>query len=326
MALGAMYAGLQHLWAVERDTYACLTYEANIGRRSGCRLLMGDVLDLDPCSLAPVDVLAFGFPCNDFSQVGESRGLMGKHGQLWRVGIDCLDRLQPAAFVAENVKGILTANVGTAHRQILAAMEEAGYRVHAQLYKLEEYGVPQMRHRVLYVGIRNDLGFTFTPPQPTHKAEEDQVRACEAIECIPALAANHELVMATGKVLERLRCIPAGGNAYSPDVPEHLRIKAKAQISTIYRRLKPDRPAYTVTAAGGGGTSLYHWEEHRPLTNRERARLQTFPDWFTFAGSYADVRRQIGMAVPPMFAAIIFSELVRQLDAHSAAHCATMKA
>ena len=95
-------------------------------------------------------------------------------------------------------------------------------------------------------------------------------------------------------------------------MPEHLRLKVNgAKISQIYKRLDSSKPAYTVTGSGGGGTHMYHWEENRALTNRERARLQTFPDTFAFSGSKESVRRQIGMAVPPKGAQIIFEAILK---------------
>lgn len=84
-----------------------------------------------------------------------------------------------------------------------------------------------------------------------------------------------------------------------------------ATISQIYKRLDPDRPAYTVTAGGGGGTAMYHYADDRALTNRERARLQTFPDWFKFLGNRTQVRSQIGMAVPPLGAKLIFDAVLQ---------------
>jgi len=84
-----------------------------------------------------------------------------------------------------------------------------------------------------------------------------------------------------------------------------------ARISQIYKRLDPNKPSYTVTGSGGGGTHIYHWEENRALTNRERARLQTFPDTFVFNGSKEQVRKQIGMAVPCAGAKIIFEAILK---------------
>lgn len=83
------------------------------------------------------------------------------------------------------------------------------------------------------------------------------------------------------------------------------------KISQIYKRLDPDKPSYTITGSGGGGTHVYHWSENRALTNRERARLQTFPDDFVFEGSKESVRKQIGMAVPAQGAKIIFEAVLK---------------
>ena len=83
------------------------------------------------------------------------------------------------------------------------------------------------------------------------------------------------------------------------------------KTSQIYKRLDPDKPAYTVTGSGGGGTHIYHWEENRALTNRERARLQTFTDDFVFEGNKESVRKQIGMAVPCKGAKIIFEAILK---------------
>ena len=95
------------------------------------------------------------------------------------------------------------------------------------------------------------------------------------------------------------------------DLPDDLKINTKTKISTIYKRLDPEKPSYTVTGSGGGGTHIYHWEEPRALTNRERARLQTFPDDYIFEGSKEQVRKQIGMAVPCEGAKIIFEAVLK---------------
>lgn len=92
-------------------------------------------------------------------------------------------------------------------------------------------------------------------------------------------------------------------------MPEELRIKTHTKISQIYRKLDPDKPSYTITAAGGGGTYGYHWTD-RELTNRERARLQTFPDSYKFFGKYASVRKQIGMAVPCRLSNIVTTAIL----------------
>jgi DNA (cytosine-5)-methyltransferase 1 len=114
--------------------------------------------------------------------------------------------------------------------------------------------------------------------------------------------------------MERLKHIKPGENAWTATLPEKLRLNvSKTKISQIYKRLDPNKPAYTVTGSGGGGTHVYHWSENRALTNRERARLQTFPDNFIFRGGKEGVRRQIGMAVPPLAAKFIFEAIIKTL-------------
>jgi len=184
-----------------------------------------------------------------------------------------------------------------------------GYDLSVHHYKFEDYGVPQARHRYIIVGTRGDLGLSFKVPKPSKKT-----KTCyEAISNPPidSSAHNNELTKQGKTVVERLKHIKPGENAWTADLPEELKLNVKgATISQIYKRLDPKKPAYTVTGSGGGGTHVYHWEEPRALTNRERARLQTFPDDFIFHGSKESVRAQIGMAVPVDGAKIILESLL----------------
>lgn len=197
--------------------------------------------------------------------------------------------------------------------KILAEMREAGYTITPNLYKFEKYGVPQSRHRIIIIGIRSDIDVTFRVPSWEPFAGAD-VSCRTAIERppIPADAFNNELTRMSPVVVKRLSYIKPGENVFNADLPEELRLKVKgARMSMIYRRLDPDKPSYTVTGSGGGGTHIYHWNEPRALTNRERARLQTFPDNFEFIGKKEEVRKQIGMAVPCRGAKIIFEAVLK---------------
>ncbi|MFH1246146.1 MAG: DNA cytosine methyltransferase, partial [Candidatus Omnitrophota bacterium] len=129
---------------------------------------------------------------------------------------------------------------------------------------------------------------------------------------IPKDAPNNELTKQSLHVIERLSHIKPGQNAFTAALPPHLTLQINgAKISQIYKRLDPNKPAYTVTGSGGGGTHVYHWADNRALTNRERARLQTFPDTFIFEGSKESVRKQIGMAVPPKGVKVIFEAILK---------------
>jgi DNA (cytosine-5)-methyltransferase 1 len=275
------------------------------------------VQNLDLQSLPPIDIFAYGFPCNDFSIVGERKGSQGKFGGLYQAGVAVLNHHQPLAFVAENVGGIGSADEGRLFRRILEGLATAGkgYHLTVHLYKAEQYGVPQTRHRYFIVGIAQDLGLHFRVPSPTHPLP---ITASQALANIPPNAPNHEPKRVSARVVERLQHIQPGENAWTADLPDHLRLNVKtAKLSQIYKRLAPDKPAYTLTGSGGGGTHGYHYAEPRPLTNRERARLQTFPDDFIFYGSPEEVRRQIGMAVPPRLAQVIFQALLATLAGQS---------
>ena len=134
------------------------------------------------------------------------------------------------------------------------------------------------------------------------------------LDDIPSHATHNERTKQSATVVERLKHLKAGQNAWHPDLPKHLQLNVKgARLSNIYKRLLPDQPAYTVTGSGGGGTHMYHWEEPRALTNRERARLQTFPDNFQFVGSRESIRKQVGMAIPPLGAKVILEAILKTL-------------
>ena len=302
-----------HQWANDYDFDTCQTYTRNICPQAADSVICGDVRKLDLQALPEIDALAFGFPCNDFSVVGEQKGFEGNFGPLYSYGVQVLKSHKPQWFLAENVGGLRSANEGNAFNKILADMKTAGYRVYPNLYCFEKYGVPQARHRVIIVGIREDLPYEFKIPSYLPYMNAD-VSCQNAIENPPIAidAPNNEVTKQSDKVVERLKHIKPGQNAFNANLPEELQLNVRgAKISQIYKRLDPDKPAYTVTGSGGGGTHIYHWSEPRALTNRERARLQTFPDQYVFEGSKESVRKQIGMAVPCKGAQIIFEAILR---------------
>ena len=315
----------KHLWATDYDSDTCETYRKNIftGIHKEALSICKDIREVDIAKELPqADGFLYGFPCNDFSNVGESKGLEGHFGPLFSYGVEYININNPLFFFAENVSGLRSANEGNAFKTILKALNNAGkfgYNVTAHLYKFEQYGIPQARHRFILIGIRGDLvspkngeKLFFKVP----KAPGIVTPVKEALKDIPDWASNQERTNQSKVVIERLKFIRPGENVWQAEdrMPEHLRLKVKgARLSQIYRRLDPDKPAYTVTGSGGGGTHTYHWEEPRALTNRERARIQTFPDDFEFVGSKESVRKQIGMAVPPQGASIILDALLKTL-------------
>lgn len=354
---GTVYS-IRHAWGVDIDPISIETYRQN-GLGTG---VVSDAMDFSlgksrgphnsPTILdfERISGLAFGFPCNDFSLVGKQRGFQGKYGSLYRAGINALNHASPDWFIAENVSGIHSSDSGRAFKKILAALEDSGkygYNITAHLYRFEDYGVPQYRHRYIIVGISKHLNVSFKVPPPTHigKHVSAQTALDKPYDCP---SGNFEQTRQSPRVINRLLLTPPGKNAWFLDelatlpvsqirnqlsglpwykarlkhlsdaslleLLESSRLRCtKARMSHIYRRLSAEKPSYTLTGSGGGGTHVYHWEECRALTNRERARLQDFPDDFIFAGPKEHVRKQIGMAVPPRGAKVIFEHILKTM-------------
>lgn len=299
--LGFHMAGYRTVWANDINEWAVETFKENFGGV----ITKENIEDIDPKTdktIPKCDLILGGFPCQDFSIIWKQPGLEGNRGNLYKNYLRFIDARKPKAFVAENVKGLLTANGGRAIKQIISDFSNIGegYMVKVQLYNFAEYGVPQFRERVLIVGIRLDQEFNFIHPGPTHgpRACTPYFTAGEALKGVENVRYNNEHMNITEKTRKMLELIPEGGNF--TDIPKDSPLYVKGMISHVYRRINRNEPAKTIIAAGGGGTWGYHYPEPRPLTNRERARLQSFPDDFIFKGSITEVRRQIGNAVPPV--------------------------
>lgn len=369
---GVVYS-LEHDWGVDFSKDAIETFKANLGEDKGIEMDARKFVETELKPERRINALAFGFPCNSFSQVGKRKGLGDKKfGELYKTGISVIEAYSPDWFVAENVSGISKSSdeehddANWEFVKILQDLANAGvgYDVVAHLYKFEEYGVPQARHRYVIVGIRHDIAkkekIVFRPPAPMYGPG----RLHRFVTCRDVLDKvtnkttwGGRMTRQSETVVARLKFTPPGENAWKldelvdPDVysdqelDEYLKkipwyetdiapkfpikklhermqtIRArieevrlhceKARMSHIYRRLDPSRPAYTLTGSGGGGTHIYHYSEHRALTNEERAALQTFPEDFEFKGSPEEIRRQIGMAVPTRGAEQIFDAILK---------------
>jgi DNA (cytosine-5)-methyltransferase 1 len=294
--------GYKTVWANDINEWAVQTFTGNFGKDIITQKNIEDIKPKSDSSIPSCDLILGGFPCQDFSVVWKQPGLEGDRGNLYKYYLRFIEAKNPKAFVAENVKGLLTANKGRAIKEVLKGFSNSGngYMVKIQLYNFADYGVPQFRERVLIVGIRLDTGFNFKHPSPTHGEgrKSKHKTAGEALEGVESVEDfNPEEIKIADKTREMLKLIPEGGNF--TDVPVESPYYVKGMISHVYRRIKRNEPAKTIIAAGGGGTWGYHYPDPRPLCNRERARLQSFPDKFKFKGSVTEVRRQIGNAVPP---------------------------
>ena len=287
--------GFDIKWANDFDQKACDTYKDNIGDHIVC----GDITQIPLSEIPDAELILGGFPCQDFSMIWKRGGINTDRGNLYQNFVEIVSDKNPLMFIAENVKGLLTANKGKAIKQIIedfSSTGDHGYNVKAHLVNFADYGVAQLRQRVLIVGVRADIEQEFTIPNVL-RDKTNYVSSKEALSGADKVKHNNEHQNIKQKTIEKLKLIPAGGNF--SDIPKESPHYVKGMISHVYRRLHPDKPSTTIIAAGGGGTWGYHFSEPRPLTNRERARLFGYPDNFVFSGSITDVRRQIGNSVPP---------------------------
>jgi DNA (cytosine-5)-methyltransferase 1 len=314
IALGAMHAKIRdksfsitHEWATDYDKDSCETYIKNICPKIPESVICKDIRKVNLKKLPQIDALAFGFPCNNFSLVGDKKGINGEFGNLYIYGVKALKIFKPLWFFAENVPYLKHVNNGETFKLIIKDLEKAGYTITSHIYKFEEYNVPQARHRIIIIGIRKDLDLEFKVPV----LKNAKIITCkEALEkpSISKNAQNHEFIEHTSRVVERLKYIKEGQNACNSDLPEHLKLNYKDKSwGQAYRRLNSKKPAYTIISF----PQMYHWKKNRALTNREKARLQTFPDRYFFVGNKESVSKQICMAVPVKSAKIIFEAILK---------------
>lgn len=292
MDLGFSNAGFNCVYANDIDHWACMTYKRNLGDH----VHEADISEVKFDKLPKVDLIVGGFPCQDFSMIWKRKGLDSERGNLYQHFVRAVRTIKPKMFVAENVKGLLTANKGKAIKQIIEDFSAEGYNVTYKVVNFAHFGTPQLRERVIIVGVSQEIEKEFTFPKPTH-AESEYVTAKEALEGVESVLFNNEHQNIQPRTIERLKIIPPGENYTS--IPKEHPLYVKGMISHVYRRLHPDKPSTTIIARGGGGTWGYHYEEPRSLTNRERARLFGYPDDFIFEGSFGEIRKQIGNSVPP---------------------------
>ncbi len=296
MDLGFYKEKFKVVWANDIDEHACKTYRNYFGHH----IKEGSIADIDLTTIPDCDLVLGGFPCQDFSMIWKRGGINTDRGNLYRYLVEVVNLKNPSMFIAENVKGLLSANGGNAIKQIINDFEgtgKCGYDVEPYLVNFANYGTAQLRQRVLIIGTRKDIESDFRIPKPTHDPE-NYVSSKEALKDAEKVPHNNERQNLQPKTIEMLKLIPPGGNFTS--IPKSSPFYVKGMISHVYRRLHPDKPSTTIIAGGGGGTWGYHFEEPRSLTNRERARLFGYPDDFEFKGTITQVRKQIGNSVPPV--------------------------
>lgn len=285
--LGLVQSGHEIIWAIDIDKDAVTTYKYNIGNH----IHLDDITKMDMNTLPDCDVIVGGFPCQGFSIANLKRTINDERNLLYRSFYQAIKIKQPRFFIAENVKGILSLGKGSVVSQIIEDFRQAGYCISVNLVNMADYGVPQTRQRVIFLGQRNDISddMLLTVPPKTHSKD--------------------------GKVLPKwITIYEAISHFPEPDEPNNFpnhvcsTYKVVTRNFTGHRVTDPSKPSPTILARGNGGggvVAIPHYNGNRRLTIRESASIQTFPDDFIFYGAMNSCYRQIGNAVPVRFAKLL---------------------
>lgn len=286
-SLGYSMAGYRELLAVEWDQNAVDTFRLNFPE---VPVYHGDIakLSVDQClemtGLRPgeLDVFDGSPPCQGFSTAGK-RQIDDPRNQLFREYVRLLRGLQPKAFVMENVSGMVKGKMKLVFVEILRELKASGYRVSARLLNAMYFHVPQSRQRMIFIGVREDLGIE--PSHPGAAVKPLTVR--DALHGLSDAPQERVDLKPHHKTYQQMQTVPAG----SRDPLHH-----------SHHRLAWGVTAPTIDRGGGAGAyHIWHPSEHRPVTVSEIKRVASFPDGFQFAGKVADAFERIGNSVPPLF-------------------------
>ena len=293
-SLGFENAGLNHILLNEFDKDCVETLKKNF---KGANVVSGDVRKIDFTPYRDkVDIVQAGFPCQAFSYAGNRLGFEEARGTLFFEFARCIKETRPKIAVGENVRGLLNHDNGRTLKTMVGILEELGYKVKYEVLRSQYLDVPQKRERLIILAVRNDIDLPFIFP----KEKDYTVSLREALKSCPQSGGQKY----PEKKYDILSRIPEGG--YWRDL--HLALQKQYMGASFYRgggrtgmarRLSWDEPSLTLTCAPAQKqTERCHPSETRPLTVREYARIQTFPDEWDFAGSLCSQYRQIGNAVP----------------------------
>jgi DNA (cytosine-5)-methyltransferase 1 len=310
LSTGLINVGFKPVLLNDNDRYCCRSLENN---HPGISIDHGSMTDLDLSTEEGIDLLAGGVPCQSFSQAGKRNGLKDERGQLLLHFNDLVNQCKPKVFLIENVKGLVTHNKGNTLQNIVKLLRNNGnYIVYYKVLNSNDYGVPQKRQRLFIVGVRQDISKTFKYPTPM--SYKPVLR--DVLIDVPA-SEGYKYPDKKKRVLD---LVPPGGCWVN--LPEDIQ---KSYMGASYnsgggkrgiaRRLSMDEPCLTLTTSPmQKQTERCHPLETRPFTVREYARIQTFPDSYTFFGSIAQQYKQIGNAVPIKLAEAMGKAILKILD------------
>lgn len=321
--LGFEQAGFERVYANDFDKDAQAVFRLNLGEIDG-----RDIHDVPESDIPEGDILIAGFPCQPFSNAGSRKGVHDSRGMLYKECLRMIEAKMPKVIVFENVKGLLSTkyidgrNLASVIVEDLSTIKGIGYNVVYKLLNASDFGVPQNRQRVVFVGIRKDLGKTFVFPEEQPKTN---LTLENVLLNIPKDVPNQVDWPLSPQALSMIEHIPQGGSW--KDVPDDFlsprfqRIKAdmkRYHSPNFYRRFALDEINGTITAsAQPENCGIVHPLHNRRYTIREIARIQSFPDDFIFIDdspkNIAAMYKVIGNAVPPGLAKVIAQAIMQQV-------------
>lgn len=310
-SLGFDRKGFQNVFSIDIEPSFCKTYKYNFPNH---RLIEKDICELSDNEIRylkefnKIDVIIGGPPCQGFSIAGNigRKFVDDPRNRLYKEFVRVVKVIKPFFFVMENVARLYTHNKGETRKEIIKDFEKIGYKVKCKILNSADYGVPQVRKRVIFIGSLTSKGIEFPP-----KEVEKHISVKEALSGYPKLESgekssipNHTAMSHTEQMLTKMSYVTDGGDR--TEIPA--KIRPKTGDVRKYIKYASEKPSVCVT---GDMRKIFHYEQNRALTVRELAKLQSFPDDFIFKGNRISQQQQVGNSVPPKMAEAIAKVIIK---------------
>ncbi|MET4081462.1 DNA (cytosine-5)-methyltransferase 1 [Pedobacter sp. UYP30] len=304
-SLGFENKGFQNIFSIDVEPSFCQTYKYNFKNH---QLIQKDICKMTESEIKyfkefdEIDVIIGGPPCQGFSIAGNigRKFIEDPRNRLFKEFARVVGIIRPKFFVMENVARLYNHNNGTTRKEIIKDFEQLGYKVDCQILNSADFGVPQIRKRVIFIGTKTEQKIIFPK-----KEVEQYVSVKEALSEYPKLKSgeesiipNHIAMSHSEQMLAKMSYVSDGGDR--TEIP--LEFRPKSGDVRKYIKYASEKPAVCVT---GDMRKIFHYEQNRALTVRELAKLQSFPDDFVFKGNRISQQQQVGNSVPPKMAEAI---------------------
>ncbi|MGW8123259.1 DNA cytosine methyltransferase [Roseivirga echinicomitans] len=320
--LGFTASGFNIVYSSDIDQYSCNTLKQNQAKKPYLSKHVVECADIRNLTAKHIesqtnvktDFVIGGPPCQSFSVFGKRKGLEDPRGNLVYEYTRLLEELNPTGFLFENVAGLKTIHGGELYNDLLETLSIKGkYAVSAHEYEVADFGVPQFRRRVFFIGSKK--GHAVPHMEPTHTNPKSLFNAHKAFRTVGEVLSEMPKPITNWK-----DSAPINGHVgrnHSDRIVERYDslTHGERDHKTRINKLNPERPSYTIIVGSdkGGGKGHVHPYAPREVTPRESARIQTFPDWWEFYGTGRHIIRQVGNAVPPLFGAILGNHIKRSI-------------